>query len=586
MQDLKENDPVPATVEMADIPSQDLDAPNLSNWAALTIIFLVVSAVMLPMSFLGVPDGFDLMQHMRFAGAYHDAILSGEFIPKWAARDNFGFGSIGIRYYPPLAYVVLALTKIGIGSWYHSFWLTTFGWALLGSAGVFLWLREWTNNISATIAGVLYIVIPYHTFQIYQAVLYAEFAASGILPFCFFLLTRLCHRRRWIDAILFAIAYSLLILTHIPTAIIATLCIAVYGLIIVDWKEIKDTALKVGTAVLLSGISASFHLVKAVTEVDWVKHNSQQYFGTGYYDYKSYFFPIYFSASWTRYVQKMLWHFDTIIFLTILCFSLALVAYFLRKTRSTQSVLASKNRRAILVTGLFSLFMLSVGSSFIWNSVPVLSKIQFPWRWLSVASLMASASFGIAATQLLSTEKKFNRSTAYPMLLFIVLVGMYDISQNIIPSTPLARTAFEKGVKNMYAEEGCPCWWPIWAERAAFDQPERLHVASRETVISEWNGESRHFEITGGEIGDLRIATFYHPFWTALVNGKTVLVDKDINGAILIPLPEGPANVHLVFREPGFLKIPLVGSLLTWIFFAVYLGWYFLRFGRSKPALI
>ena len=555
---------------------------DLSVWVSVAAIFLVVSFVILPIWFMGVPDGYDLMQHIRFAAAYQDAILSGEFIPKWAANDNFGFGSIGIRYYPPLAYYVLALTKIVTGSWYHSFWITSLAWALLGSAGVYLWIKEWTSGLAATFAAVLYIIIPYHTFQIYQAVLYAEFAAAGILPFCFLFLTRVCRGRRWIDAVLFAISYSLLILTHIPTAIIASLCLAVYGLLIFDWRAFKDTALKLGSALVLSGLATSFHLVKAVTEVEWVKHNSPQYFGSGYYDYKSYFFPIYFSASWTRYVQKMLWHFDTMIFLTILFFVLAVVAYFVNREPEAGSRGKSKNGRAIVTTGVFSLFMLSAGSSVIWNSVPLLAKIQFPWRWLSIASLMGSVSFAIAAASLIFSGKKLNRLAAYPILLFILIIVLFDVSQNIIPSTPLQQDEFEKKVANMYDEEGCQCWWPIWAQSDAFAQPERAVAGSRKAVVSDWSGESRDFSVEAGDVGDLRIATFYHPFWNANVNGEAVPVGKDVNGAILIPLPPETANIHLFFKEPGFLKTALIVSLIVWITFAVYLAGYSIRHRKTR----
>ncbi|MEP6705109.1 MAG: hypothetical protein ABJB34_09930, partial [Acidobacteriota bacterium] len=62
---------------------------SLNTWA-LICIFLVTCATMLPMARMGIPDGFDLLQHIRFADAYHDAILSGDVVPAWAANDNFG----------------------------------------------------------------------------------------------------------------------------------------------------------------------------------------------------------------------------------------------------------------------------------------------------------------------------------------------------------------------------------------------------------------------------------------------------------------------------------------------------------------
>ncbi len=569
--------------ERDDDRADTLEITGLSTGASILVIVLVVSAVILPMAFMGVPDGYDLMQHIRFAAAYKDAMLSGELIPKWPANDNFGFGGIGIRYYPPLAYYVLGFTRIITGSWYHSFWITTYGWALLGSAGVFLWMKEWTSNRAATFAAILYILVPYHTFQIYQAVLYAEFAASGIVPFCFLYLTRVCRRRRWIDAVLLAISFSLLILTHIPSAIIASLCMGAYGLLIIDWRAFKDTALKLAVAVSLSALAASFHLVKALTEVDWVQHNSPQFFGKGYYDYKSYFFPIYFSAPWHRYVEKMLWHFDTIILLTLLLFVLAAVAFLVNRSTNEQRPIKSKNIRAVIITGLFSVFMLSIGSSFIWDAVPLLQKIQFPWRWLSIASVMGSVTFAIAAASLIFTGKKLNRLAAYPIVLFILVVVLFDISQNIIPSIPLQKPVFEEKVANMYNEEGCECWWPIWAKSGAFEQPERAVTGSRKAIVSDWSGESRDLMVEAGDAVDLRIATFYHPYWIATVNGVAVPITNDANGAILVKLPAETSQVHLFFKEPALLGVAVIVSVFVWSGFAVFFVGYYLRRRRQTP---
>ena len=554
---------------------------GFSGRGSILIIVIAVSAIMLPLALLGIPDGYDLMQHMRFAAAYEHAILVGEIFPNWSALDNYGFGGIGIRYYPPLAYYVLALSKIVTGSWYHSFWINTYFWALLGSFGVYLWIREWTSDRAATLAAVAYAIIPYHTFQIYQAVLYAEFAASGILPFCFLFLTRLCRRRRWVDAVLFSISYSLLILTHIPTAIIATLCIGVYGLAIVDWKEVKDTAIKVTVAVVMSGLAASFHLVRAITEVDWVKHNSPEYFAKGYYDYKSYFFPIYFSASAERYVQKMLWHFDSIILLTLLFFTLAFFARFVLKDPVTLDSQTIKLKRAITLTGIFSVFMFSFASSFLWNNVSLLAKIQFPWRWLSVASLMAAASFGIAASVLLFRGTKLDRRFAYPILLLVVTAAIYDISQNIVTSVPLGKDVFDEKVAGMYDEEACECWWAIWGKQTAFENRERVSAGLRTVEIAKWDGNDRRFSVGGGSETSVRVGTFYHPYWKVRVNGQPIELIAGDDGSINFPVLSENADVSLSFVEPSISYITRAVSLVAWISLIVGLGISFFR--RRNP---
>ena len=540
---------------------------SISIPVSVAIIVGVVSLVFFPIFILGVPDGYDLMQHMRFAGAYYDAILSGDFIPVWSARDNFGFGGIGIRYYPPLAYVVLALTKLATGNWFYSFGITTYIWGILGSLGIFFWMRRWTSDTAALIGAAFYAIIPYHSFQIYQAVLYAEFAASGILPFCFLCLSDLCSRRRWKDVLYFSVSLSLLILTHIPTAIIATLSLGLFGLLILDRRHFKDTVLKTAIALFASVAAVSFHVFKAVAEVDWVKHNSSQYFANGYYDYKNYLFPIIFSASSIRYIQKMLWHFDTIILITLLCFAV----YFVLRNRA---VVASSDKpearslnRAVILTGAFASLMLSIVTLFVWNNVSLLAKIQFPWRWLSVVSIMASVLFGIGASATLSGTKRFARLAGYPVLLFVCIVVFYDISQNILPSTPLDRPTFESKVAGMYDEEACDCWWPIWATQSAFENRDRVSAGSRAVEIERWDGLDRIFTVEPGSDLKVRIATFYHPYWKATLNGEAVNVSSGDDGTITILISEGKGEISLRFVEPSSSYRFRIVSLFTWAVF-------------------
>ncbi len=561
--------------------SDTIEITGLSTRLSILIILLVVAALILPIAFMGIPDGYDLMQHVRFAASYHDAIVSGEIMPKWAGGDNFGFGSIGIRYYPPLAYCGLALTRIVTGSWYDSFWITSFFWMALGSFGVYAWLKEWTTNTLATAAAIAYAIVPYHTFQIYQAVLYSEFAASGILPFCFLFLTRVCNRRRWIDAVLFSVAYSSLILTHIPSAIIATISLAVYGLVIVDWKKFVDTALKLGAAFVLTGLSVAFHLAKAMPEIEWVKHNSPQFFASGYYDYKTYLFPIYFSATWTKYVEKMLWHYDSIVLLTLLFLLATLAAYLFTKKETGIRAIGSKLVPAVMITGGFALVMLSVTSTTIWHSISFLQKIQFPWRWLSVASLMGAAGFAFALPFLVVKGRTISRLRGYAVVAFVLIILLDDVSQNLIPSVPLSREIFGQKIEKMYDEEACDCWWPIWAQREAFDRRTQADAGERKTTIIEWQDASRKIDVAPGTTPEMRLATFYHPYWKATVNGAETPVGRSNDGSIVVPLPAGAVSVAINFTEPRFLMPVELLSLFTWIALLVYLaGYLVMRFKR------
>jgi hypothetical protein len=558
-------------------------AADISTRTAMLIIAATVLALFLPLFYLGIPDGFDLMQHMRFADAYRLAIMNGEFIPKWAGADNFGFGSIGIRYYPPLPYAVMSVSRILTGDWYTSFWITALAWIMAGCMGMYLWIKESSSNLAALSAALAYAIMPFHTFEIYQAVLYSEFAAAGLMPFCFLFLTRLCRRRQWSDVIAFSAAYSLLILAHIPTGIIGTAGMAVYALVLIEWRRIGEMTVKVAAAVGIVLCSSIFHIAKVIPEIEWVQHNSSRYFARGFYDYKSYLFPIFFSAPEARYVEKLLWHFDAIILITLIFFAASLITFLVSRGSAEANALRSRVGVGLLATGGLAIFMLSVSSLNVWNSVSLLQKIQFPWRWLALASIATAALFGLSIPLLLFKRGKFRRWVAYPVTALILAALAYNVSQNIIPSTPLSRAQFQEKIDGMYDEEACDCWWPIWAKREALDQ-RRLTIDGRSAEVTYLHEEQRTISVSDGDAGVLRVPTFYHPYWTAAVNGLAQPVEKDENGSILIPVGSGPQKVELSFNEPWYIAWASYVSLATWLLiFAFGISHVFRRRPRDGP---
>src|SRR5215510_2965555 len=127
---------------------------SFNNKTALLLILAVVSCLMLPMAFLGIPENYDLLQHIRFANTYLQSFNDGHLIPVWGSDDNFGLGSIGVRFYPPLVYVFLALTRALIGNWYDAFWMDSFFWMFVGCVGIYYWTKEWLSEPQAFFAAL------------------------------------------------------------------------------------------------------------------------------------------------------------------------------------------------------------------------------------------------------------------------------------------------------------------------------------------------------------------------------------------------------------------------------------------------
>jgi hypothetical protein len=539
------------------------DHRKTKDWFWLGLICVACSLLMLAFPILGIPDGYDVAQHLRFAAAYQDAILDGSFVPVWASIDNLGFGSVGVRFYPPFADYILAITQIFTNDWYQTLWINSFFWMFPGCIGVYFWVKEFRPPMHAAVAAILYAIMPYHLLQIYQFQLYSEFVASAILPFCFLFATKLIKRGSTVDVLGLAVSCSLLLLTHIPSSMIGFAGLGLYVAFMIDWKSPLKTIGRFAVATALALTAASFYLIRLITEVDWVKHSTAE-FSTGFYDHRRHFFPIIYNfGDW--YWQRMLWLLDLPIILTLLILLPLIFCVVRPRNFGAAGRLERKMLIAVSVTGLFSIFMLSMISGFVWNTVTILQKIQFPWRFLSVASLMGAVSLTLAVSLLLDRYRRFSRLIIYSTTALILGTFLFDLTQTILTAAPLTREKFYEMVVNKREEEACTCWWPTWAERGALENHEHITASDRSVNILTWKGDSRSFIVDKGLPSTAQLATFYYPYWKATINGVPAPVEKDANGAMSIALPPDRAEVNVFFEEPAPLLAAKYLSIFAWL---------------------
>src|SRR5262245_3743816 len=114
---------------------------NPTPFCLLAVLLFSLVTFLVPILYYGLPDGFDLYTDIRFAAVYRESMLNGNLFPGWA-NDNFGFGSIGVRFYPPIAFITLALAHSLTHEWFISIILNLVFWMCLGCVGMFLLVKE------------------------------------------------------------------------------------------------------------------------------------------------------------------------------------------------------------------------------------------------------------------------------------------------------------------------------------------------------------------------------------------------------------------------------------------------------------
>jgi hypothetical protein len=530
--------------------------------AILLTLTVTLLTVILPIYFGGLHGKGDLPTYLGFAREIREAIGFGHFFPGWAG-DNGGYGSLGVRFYPPLSSYVIALISTLANNWYYTTCIYFCVWVIIGCWGCYLFVREWGTGIQALCAALLYGIAPFALAQIYQFSLYAEFAAGALVPYCFWFCTRVSSRRAWQDVIWFSISMSALILTHLPTPIFTCLLLLIYIPFVVDVKALWRTAFALAVSALLVVLATSFYTVRLVTELQWLAHGDEKYY-TGFAGYQQWLFPTTMNPPDVPAVIHIYRTIDAMVFLSACLLIPSLICLIFRTRTRFRNY---RIQLGLSCAAIFGIIILSRLGAPIWAEFTLLQRTQFPWRLLTVISPLAVLSFVFSVSNLWHGVTRIRPLLIAGMIATIFVIAVFDVRQNFQDSHVIPKDQFAEYLdfENYSTAVDFEEWWPVWARERALEIRAPVIAGDRNVEIFEWQAMQRRFAVSEGPPTSVRVATFYYPHWKASVNGVTALVEHDEDGVIRVPVGGGYSDVVLAFEEPPINIFALWVSAATWI---------------------
>lgn len=543
--------------------SMKVDCLNEILNPKVSLPLILFSAILLTVPILlnGVPQGNDLPQHFQFSFTFYESLRSGAASPSISSTTNSGFGDVGVRFYPPFSYYVLAFFRYITGSWFNASAVAFCFWFFVGGLGVYFWSREHFDNAGSFTAALAYMAAPYHVNEIYNASLFAEFAAAALLPFCFLFVSRICKAATLANALGLAVFFALLILTHLPSAIIGSVGLGVFSLVSLfrspHLKTLGSLLFAVGTGLLLS----SYYWLRMITELQWVNHSTVE-FAQRAYDFRSNFIASYFYTSADVYADRSLGFSDLMALMAVCLFVPSLLFYLFENLRDRDA--------RVKISGAIAVFFLAVFfatplSSAVWENVPLLQKIQFPFRWMILVNLTGAFFVAAGFSHVWSAfSSKYRPFATLAAGLFFVAVA-FTAAQVIRPALYLPKEGFDEYVTDLSHKASYSCWWPIWAKAAALSDKDDLIVNERSELATKWTAYEKIFDVGSGSPSTVQFATFYYPHWKAEVNGNQASISYDENGAMLVHLSEAPARVKVFFEEPVKIRTAGFVSVVSWL---------------------
>jgi hypothetical protein len=481
--------------------------PGRLEFRNLVIVASVAIAVLLPIIIFGIPNGADLPNHLRFAVPFYDSIQSGHFHPGWLAESNHGLGDPRFIFYPPGLYYLLSASRMLTGEWYSATVLVLLFLSVAGGLGAYFWARTIFNPNVALWTGVLYALMPYRLNELYQASLLSEYAACSLLPFVFCFVERIARRKSIFDIVGLGAAYALLVLTHLPTAMIGSIALVIYALVRMELKSFLSTSARLALGVALGLAASSFFWTSMLAELSWIKGNSAT--PNPYYDYH-----LNFLFSRAALTNRNTWY-ANILALAMIGFLLPGLVFIGRRFKQEWSNRALNAPMVLLVV---TFLMATSISKPVWAIVPKLSEVQFPWRWLSITSLMGSIVLAASLPQWRDQLRRRLRPRDFAVGVAFTLALIFVGTQIIHDSEYISRAKFETLTQEVRGAVSFKDWLPASAREfnSVERMPAKADAGARPLTITGWEPERRTFHLGAGPESTLRVQTYFYRRWTAM----------------------------------------------------------------------
>jgi hypothetical protein len=513
------------------------------------------------------------------------AIMDGHFPVRWSKDLGWGYGMPLFNFYAPLPYyfgkVFLLLGFSYLGAVKAVFALTF----VLAFAGMFLLAKRFFHGWGGLLAAILFVYSPYRAVDFYVRGALGELMAISLLPWALWGLIKLVDSRKIKDLFLAAVLLSALLLSHTVLAMVGLPFLAVILVAyIFIYRKRKTAYLWLFSALLLGFALALFFVLPAYLEKGFTR------VGTliqGYSNYSHHFlyFRQFLYGNW-GYGGSV----DGID--DLMSFHLGKVHLFLAALTLVAAVLfglrSKKDRPLLWLTTMFFLsiawlaFLSTYRAKLIWDAIPLMAFIQFPWRLNSLIIVLLAFLGGGA---IFYARKLVNKETAVLILIvFIFLIVKTNLRyfqpEKYINPEDIYYTDTQKIRQNMSGI--IPDYVPIWVKNDPVEVPESEYAiieGSAQVDLKESKTHILTINTNSEKPAVIQINRFYFPGWKAYLNGqKTDIFYKD-NGVMQINLPSGENQLKLILTKTNTQKLSEVVSLTTLL---IIVGWWLYDSKKNK----
>ena len=598
----KERGPGPEPKPVLDFARRRLPRVRRIDWGLALAVAIGLLAASPFLARPGLPQQTDAELHVYRTAELSRMISDGVLYPRWGANLYLGYGYHIFNYYAPFTYYLRSLfarVLPGAGIVLGTKTVFVLG-LLLASVGAYLLGREVFSPAGGVLAAASFTLSPYVLFiDPHARGDLAEHFAVCLLPLAFYFVHRLQEGPSPGLMLGSVLSLSAIVFSHNLMGLAASALLLAYWLwhLLLGPKRLLATWAPVAFA-LAAGLIAFFWL-PALVEHDAVK---LQVIGPGHFDFREHFLalPELLAPSrrldWGAVGPRYRHNLGLGQWLLPLPALVVVVRRLVNRTDEQRDL----GIAFFVISACGLAFLMLRPSTPVWDLVPGMPYLQFPWRLLGPANMMLAVC--AASTTALLPERLWRSvvpAGGLVMLLATALPLLYpppwpeafggtspaDViawereaqalgttsTGDFLPSTVEMTPSVAKTLVASYEQVG-----PVdKVNRATL--PEGADV----TILGHGPNHDR-FRVSTPTDFVLRLYTFYFPGWTAYVDGQEVPIEiARPEGFITVPLPEGEHSVLVRFEDTPVRRTSWLISAGTAALFIGLLA--FLASKRKRP---
>jgi hypothetical protein len=534
------------------------------QWLLLSLLTI---PALWPLLTNGLPARADRALHLMRLAYLDQSIRQGMIFPRWVPEMMLGRGYPTFNFYGAGVYYLTEFFHLLGLNLFDASVATLVFLVLLAGYGMYVLARDLFGPQAiwaSLVAAIAFLYAPYFlTASIYQRGATAEAMAQAFMPWVLWSVRRLfAGQTPALWATILALLLATLIFSHTLMLLIFPPLLA--GYVLIQWLQNGRRGQLLSWALVglvgAIGVSAFFWLPLAV-ERDYLSKIAYSVARGAFLPRGTLTWETFVAEGWLyHYVQPP---------------RLGLVQVLLGAIGAVMSIVARRTweNYYLLFSAIVAGALVGSWARPLWESSEILLSIQYPWRVLTLLTLILAIFTGalVAYWPLQQLRVVFaivlTGVIIYANLPRIEGMPFYSRTDTELPLQMLAQLESEEGVEtggegSSFVQE----FRPRWASRNLFfTEPVDLSAPPLELQPYQGNAYTTALNVSSAEGAPLRFNKFYFPGWQVrLADGTILPVYPSTNlGLLTVDLPPGNHQLILDWRGTPVQQIAGAISILA-----------------------